>query len=167
MNRLFVLSVLTVLTSTLMAQTQPPCDAEAYSGFDFWVGGWSVTDTLGNPQGENLVQRVEQGCLVTETWTSATGGTGRSMNYFDPVDSSWNQLWVSSNGFILKLKGQSGENIMSLTSDATIGQQGGTIYHRITWTLNPDKTVIQLWEVLNEEQEVTAEAFRGIYTKKE
>ena len=89
------------------------------------------------------------------------------MNYFDPSDTTWNQLWVSSNGTILELKGEGGENIMSLSSEAVPGQNGRLIYHRITWSLNSDETVTQLWEVLNEEKEVAAEAFRGIYTKKQ
>lgn len=166
MRRLYILSLIFLLTCELSAQSQTPCSSEVFGGFDFWIGEWMVTDTLGNKQGENLIQRVEQGCLVTETWTSATGSTGRSMNYFDPEDSTWNQLWVSSNGFILSLKGLASENSMSLTSKAIKGQQGNMIYHRITWTLNPDETVTQLWEVLNEQKEITSEAFRGIYTKK-
>ena len=33
-----------------------------------------------------------------EHWTSASGGTGTSYNYFDTHEQQWNQLWVDAQG---------------------------------------------------------------------
>lgn len=163
----FILSILsfTISFNVLLAQQQP-CQSEQYKAFDFWIGEWMVTDTVGNPLGTNSIKKEESGCLVTEHWTGQSGGTGSSMNYYNPADSSWNQLWVSSNGFILKMKGEANLNQMVLTSDLSKNQTGQSIYHRITWTLNDDQTVTQLWQVLNDQKQVLSEAFRGIYAKK-
>ena len=33
---------------------------------------------------------------IEPNWTSARGNTGMSMNYFDPGDKQWKQVWMSS-----------------------------------------------------------------------
>ena len=43
-------------------------------------------------------------------------------------------------------------------------KEGKLYFHRVTWTLNNDGTVRQLWETITNKTEVTV-AFDGLYKK--
>ncbi len=123
-------------------------------------------DAEGKHQGDNSIVKVEKDCVLTESWTSSTGFTGRSMNYFDPSDSTWNQLWLDGSGTILKLKGQASEGKMVLNSDLKKGRVGKMFYNQITWSQQEDGTVLQLWEIFGEDNLLLSTAFSGIYQRK-
>jgi hypothetical protein len=165
----FTLWLLLILNLSAIAQTQSNCVCCTvdHRSFDFWLGEWRVYDTLGNQLGKNTIVKAEKGCLITENWRGVTGGTGRSMNYFDPQDSTWNQLWISASGTILNLKGKSDANRMTLRSELLRGQNNQPYHHQISWSLNPDSTVTQHWVILDEAKKVTAEAFKGIYIRED
>ena len=63
------------------ADPAPPCSQDAYKQFDFWLGTWEVSTPNGAVAGTNEITSEENGCLILEAWTSATGGTGQSYNY--------------------------------------------------------------------------------------
>ena len=44
-----------------------------------------------------------------ENWTNAKGGQGSSMNYYDPVEGQWRQLWVAG-GYSIDYTGGLDEN---------------------------------------------------------
>ena len=75
----------------------PACSEPEYAEFDFWVGEWNVytNDENRTFQGSNSITRHHKNCLIMENWTSAQGGDGRSMNYYDPVEDQWRLLWVA------------------------------------------------------------------------
>lgn len=80
-------------------------DIPGFAGFNFWVGEWEVFDNnTGNKVGENSIQPMESGCLLLESWASIDGGTGTSMNCFNPVTGEWRQLWVSAGRYAQKLR---------------------------------------------------------------
>lgn len=81
-----ILCGLLIMASRSLAQPAPlDCAGSAeHRQFDFWLGEWLVADAKGTPQGLNRITMAENGCLLVEQWTSATGGTGQSMNYYDP-----------------------------------------------------------------------------------
>ena len=81
------------------------CCTPEHSQFDFWIGEWDVYSDKGEKLGENFIEKLEDNCIVSENWKSVKAGTGKSYNYFDPSDNTWNQLWISNTGTILKLKG--------------------------------------------------------------
>ena len=141
------------------------CCTSEYGQFDFWVGDWNVFNTEGKKVGENLVQKLEDNCILNENWQSTNGGSGKSYNYFDPEEETWNQLWISNAGNILKLKGKAEPNKMILKSKLQ-GDENGRFYNQITWTKNPDGSVTQKWEIYNSKGELTKKAFLGIYRKK-
>ena len=149
------------------AQDDCACCSEYHHQFDFWVGEWIVYDTAGNVVGENTISKLEKGCIISEHWRGAQGTTGRSYNYFNPSDSSWNQVWIDSNGSNLVLKGKAQPGIMKMKSELLPGQKVDWYYNQITWTRNPDNSVTQLWEILDKDENVLAVAFRGIYKKKD
>ena len=148
------------------SQQDCACCSEYHKQFDFWVGDWIVYDTLGNKVGENLIEKIEVNCIINEHWKSANGGTGSSYNYFDRSDSTWNQVWVDSQGGNLVLKGTGGDGLMTLKSKLLPGQKIDWYANRITWMLNEDGSVTQLWEILDKNDKVISTAFKGIYRKK-
>ncbi|MCM4156282.1 hypothetical protein [Gramella sp. AN32] len=154
--------------AALSSQNPPEncaCCGSDYQSFDFWIGDWEVYNTEGGKIGENLVEALEGHCIINENWTGSTGGSGKSYNYYDPTDETWNQLWISSTGKILKLKGKAEANKMVLKSQLTSGKKGN-YFNQITWTKNSDGSVTQLWELLDTEGKLISETFEGIYKKK-
>ncbi len=143
------------------------CCTEHHRGFDFWVGDWVVTDTLGNLLGQSTITRLEDGCIIAEVWSGAQGGSGHSFNYYDQQDSTWNQLWISNTGGVLKLKGDASKDQMQLTSEVnTTGRV--SFRNRITWSRTADDSVIQRWDLITPEgDEVLQTTFYGVYTKNE
>jgi len=149
-----------------IAQTEScPCCTADHKAFDFWLGSWEVTNTDGTAAGENTIVKEQNGCVLKENWTSASPGfTGTSTNYFNLRTKQWEQLWVDNTGNNLKLKGKREGNQMILSSDAYKRPDGKLYINRISWTLNEDGTVRQLWEVLQNDVVVNI-AFDGLYRK--
>ncbi len=165
--RKFVI-VISILVSGqyLMAQQQDcPCCTEDHTNFDFWVGTWDVTNADGTAAGKNTIEKVQGGCILKENWISAQGGfTGSSINFYNRQTKGWEQLWIDNSGSHLKLKGNRVENQMILASEEFTHTDGKVYVNRITWTLNDDGTVRQLWELLNEGV-VANTLFDGLYKK--
>ncbi len=158
---------LLLLTVPVAAQTDCACCTEAHARFDFWVGDWNVYDSLENKVGENTIMKLEENCILLEQWRGTGGGSGTSMNFYDPSDSTWNQLWVDSNGGNLRLKGGFADGKMEMKSDLIEGRPIGPFYHRITWTALEDGTVTQTWELIDQKGKVLRIMFSGIYMKKQ
>lgn len=160
---------LVICTTTTQAQTKKNdcnCCTENHTKFDFWVGDWVVKDTLGTKVGENKIYKIQDKCAIKENWTSATGSTGTSFNYYDRKDDTWNQLWVDNQGSQLVLKGKPEKNKMVLKSTLQKGQKIPFFYHQITWTLRKDGTVLQHWEIYDKDHKKLNSLFKGVYHKK-
>lgn len=142
------------------------CCTSQHSQFDFWVGDWEVFNESGEKIGENLVKKLEDNCILNENWKGEKGGSGKSYNYYDPADETWNQLWISNTGNILKLKGKAQPNKMVLKSEPKEGKNG-KYYNQITWTKNSDGSVTQVWEIFDPQGNLLNTAFKGIYRKKD
>lgn len=155
--------VIFLLTYSVMAQSPCPCCTDQHRQFDFWAGNWQVHDTTGNLVGTNRVELIQDSCVLKENWIGAKVTTGTSYNYFDPSDSSWNQLWLDNQGTILKLKGGLIKREMVLKSDPVQGRNGLYI-NRITWTPLSDGRVTQTWDALSVDGVIRARLFKGIYT---
>lgn len=83
-----------------LVATMRPCSSTEYRQFDFWIGDWRVENPQGQPVGENLVTREQDGCLLFEHWKSQSGSSGFSVNYFDSRDRQWHQLYYDNTGSI-------------------------------------------------------------------
>lgn len=164
--RVFFGFMLLAIPALLIAQSPCACCTPPHRQFDFWLGEWMVFDTAGKKLGENSIVKLEDQCILSEHWRGNGGGTGRSFNYYDPSDSTWNQLWLDKQGTILKLKGKAATDAMILISDWVEGQGGGKYYNRITWKKNEDGSVLQLWEIMSPLDVVLSVAFKGIYRRK-
>lgn len=141
------------------------CCKPSFTDFDFWLGEWNVTDTSGAFLGTNRIERQLDRCLLLENWSSKGLNRGKSMNYYDAADSLWHQLWIDNQGGILNLSGILIGTDMVLESDWQSGSEASRFKHRITWSPQPDGTVIQTWDMLDAEGQILQTLFRGIYTK--
>ncbi|MEL6141496.1 MAG: DUF6503 family protein [Bacteroidota bacterium] len=81
-----------------------PCfEDEKYSPLDFWLGEW---DVYYNDQliATSSITKSEGGCTLHENYVTARGYTGRSLNYYDPTDSLYKQLWIDKGNGISKYR---------------------------------------------------------------
>ncbi|MEN8145329.1 MAG: hypothetical protein ABFS14_10305 [Gemmatimonadota bacterium] len=146
------------------APGQQCVDNPKYSEFDFWVGDWTVTNAQGNTAGTNKIEKIEKGCLLLESWTSARGGTGTSINYWDPVAENWTQVWVSAGSTIIRLQGGLKDSAMVL--EGTWQNPSGQITPmRGTWTPLEDGSVRQLFQVSNDDGATWSVWFDGNYVR--
>lgn len=168
MCRPFLLASLALVlaTSHLAAQPTSPCgEAEPYGALDFWVGEWRVVDADGTTVGTNSIEKRQAGCLIEENWSSARGGTGQSMNYYDPAAGLWKQHWVDGRGTVVHYAGAVTDGVLiyegqHIRADGTVTMarvrlepiEGGRLHHLIehspdggdTWTSYFDATYLPL-----------------------
>lgn len=139
------------------------CEGEGHRAFDFWLGAWEVT-VDGELAGHNEVRRVAGGCGLLESWRSAGGGAGSSVNFYDPTDDRWHQVWVGSSGSRLRLEGGREGRSMVLSGER-LGSDEDTIRDRITWTPLEGGAVRQVWEVSADGGEGWRTVFDGVYRR--
>lgn len=146
------------------AQQRPgsPCAAAAFHAFDYWVGHWAVRDPKGAVVGHSHVSRISDGCAVLEQWTDAKGGTGTSINFFTPADSTWRQVWVGGGGLILHLEGNVMHGAMTM-QDSRKTAKGQAVMDRIRWIPMDSGKVEQLWETSTDGGTSWKIAFQGFY----
>ncbi|MGD9964994.1 MAG: hypothetical protein AB7T59_00575 [Hyphomonadaceae bacterium] len=146
-----ILAALAVLSLAAPAAAQqqqaPTCDAPAFRAFDFWIGEWDAFRADTNaPAGRSSIRAEDAGCVITEHWVSLgqSGYSGRSLNIYDRGSEKWEQFWVDSTGNRVHFIGGPTENGMRVATAAPVwvspSQQA---YSRITFTANPDGTVLQ------------------------
>jgi hypothetical protein len=147
------------------ANTPNPCDNAQHRAFDFWVGQWQVSRPDGEPAGRNRIARIEGGCGLHESWTSASGMTGQSLNAYDPVARRWRQFWIGADGTVLVLEGgmRDGAMVMEGRMPATAGARA--VHNRITWTPRPDGSVRQRWETQTADGKGWNTLFDGLYRR--
>lgn len=145
-----------------------PCAySEPHRQFDFWLGTWDVTNPQGQPAGVNRIEEAENGCLLVESWTGASGGSGTSINYYDPASEQWVQQWVAAGGSVIRLKGGlQPDGTMRLTGEM-VAFDGERTPLRGIWTPLPDGRVRQQFEQSADGGATWTTGFDGIYTKRE
>lgn len=141
------------------------CCSDKHSEFDFWIGFWDVTKPDGSLAGTNVIDKIQDNCILRENWTSTVGNfTGTSNNFYNKQTKQWEQIWLDNQGGILHLKGNRKDNQMILQSDEQKNSKGEPFFNRITWTLNDDGSVRQYWEIITNSKDVSV-AFDGLYKK--
>jgi len=156
-------------TSVQKAVPKPVCESmEAFNHFDFWLGEWNVysNNEKRTFQGSNSITKHHQNCLIMENWTSAKGGSGRSMNYYDAVEDQWRQLWVAGGYSIDYTGGLDKSGSMVLSGRINYYQSGESQQFRGRWTPNEDGSVRQFFEQHDAESGKWSVWFDGLYVKK-
>ncbi len=145
-------------------QTPPPCSADEYRHFDFWLGEWDVTPAGKDaPTAVNRISPQHGGCVVLEEY-EAGAFSGMSINFYDEAAGAWRQTWMSNQGAPLYLAGGLDKTGAMVMSDK--GLSDGDVLNRITWTPNEDGSVRQLWEQSDDDGESWTIVFDGLYMKK-
>jgi hypothetical protein len=130
------------VAGTASGQTPPPpappsfpCDTMAKAReFDFWIGEWEVYAPGGNRAGTSSIQRISHGCALLENWTSGAGGSGKSLNFWNPNAGYWQQTWIGAAGGPVEFRdGVLRDSTMSLLAH-TRDPQGGPVLNRLSFT---------------------------------
>lgn len=143
-----------------------PClTGEKYRHFDFWIGEWDVYVNE-SKVGENLITVAQGGCAIHENYTTVGNYAGQSINYYDPIGKKWHQHWVGSGGDVYNyLETKRDKGMLQFESDF-MGPKGKISLSRLTFTLNENGTVRQLFESSTDDGKSWSSAFDGIYKKK-
>ena len=160
-----------IAPTTGSAQQAPPpvCEQEdEYHAFDFWIGEWDVVvnDSTRAPAGTNSIQPLHRHCVLEENWTSAQGGTGSSMNYYDPTTGNWRQIWLAASYLIDIEGGLNDEGAMVLEGEIRSFVQKSSSPFRGTWTPIEDGVVRQFFEIGDPTTGAFTPWFDGLYLKK-
>lgn len=143
-----------------------PCEhQEKFREFDFWVGEWNVHVAGGTLAGANRIERAERGCVLIETWSGASGGSGMSINYLDKATDEWVQIWNASGGSQINIRGGLTEEGMLLVGQIHYVNNGITAPFRGLWTPLPDGRVRQFFEQSNDGGDTWVPWFEGFYTR--
>jgi len=164
--KLFLFIIL-VQVMGLQAQNKPcACCKPAFRQFDFWIGEWEVKDTSGQLLGTSSIVLAKGDCLIQEHWQGQSGVSGHSMNYYSSADSNWHQLWVGGDGTILDLSGGLEKGAMVLRSSAFKAKRGKMLRHQIQWIPQSDGTILQHWQLIDEQGQALQTLFYGVYHPK-
>jgi tetratricopeptide (TPR) repeat protein len=147
-------------------RARPCAYDEGYGQFDFWIGEWNVYMANGTLAGSNVISKTESDCLALEKWTGQSGGTGTSMNFYDPHLQIWTQQWVSASGTIIHIEGGLSEGSMVLEGDIKYAG-GNAAAFRGTWTLLEDGRVRQFFEQHDPATDAWNSWFEGFYVRSE
>lgn len=142
-----------------------PCAKETFREFDFWIGEWEVRDADGKIAGENRISKEENGCAIVEHWKSANGGSGQSLNYFDPAANRWKQEWIGL-GLILHMEGGLRNGAMIMEGPLQYITQNRMTRLRGIWTLLVDGRVRQQFEESADDGITWLPWFDGYYTRR-
>ena len=167
MYKISYLAFLLVLTPVCHGQQIGCGGLNGFSDFDFWVGEWEVFDSVtGEKLGEDIIQKIESGCLLLEHWKSVSGGTGTSLNYYNPVTREWRQVWVSEGRYSIDIVG--GIRSGSMVLEGSIYNFAGAVWDfRGNWTPRPDGSVRQFFEQFNHDSNDWATWFDRRYVRKD
>lgn len=169
-RRLFVMAVAVGLPVSLAGQTNPQpaaCSASAYRQFDFWIGEWDVTNPQGAAAGANTITPILNGCVLHESWTSATGGAGQSHNIYSLQTGQWHQTWVDGTGTLLQLDGGLDADGKMVMRGTTKGQGGQDVLNEISWEPLEPGQVRQVWRTSTDDGGNWQVVFNGLYTRKQ
>jgi hypothetical protein len=154
------------VVESMRRSTYPCLYDEVFREFDFWLGDWEVHQANGQFAGTNSIRREEAGCVLTEHWTSASGGTGSSINYVDKTTGEWVQVWNSENGGQIYIRGGLTPDGMLLEGHLHSVGTGTTTPFRGLWTPLEDGRVRQYFEQSVDGGQSWSSWFEGFYTRK-
>lgn len=158
----FMLLGATVVSAAAGQSPKPACDAPVNHQFDFWIGRWEVTAN-GKPAGTSHIEQLLNGCALLENWSSAQGGAGKSLNFYDSADGLWHQTWIDQTGGALYLAGSFKDGAMRLEGTRPASKQQPAQRHRITWTPMDGGRVRQSWESSPVDKDDWKVQFDGLY----
>ncbi len=83
--------------------------------------------------------------MLYESWRSASGTEGHSINYVDPATDQWVQAWMGSDGSLISGRGGLEDGAMRFLGEHVL-KTGERRPFRMTFTPRDDGSVRQLLE---------------------
>lgn len=152
-----MLTATLIAAALLQAAPAPMCEADGsvYRQFDFWVGAWNVYAPDGTFAGQNTISKGSGGCVIHELWTDTGGGTGHSLNFVEPTNGQWRQVWVGNGNRIDYTGGLNANGQMILTGEIVYFSAQGTATRefRGAWSPQPNGHLIQHFQQYDADSE--------------
>lgn len=143
-----------------------PCMSdERRHAFDFWIGKWDVTQN-GQFAGTNDIQAILGDCVLLEQWESATGGKGKSFNYYDPGLDHWRQVWISDSGSVVEYTGEARDGGIFFTAETVDPADGSVTHHKFEFTRYDNGDVRQFWQTSTDGGENWSTIWDGRYARR-
>ena len=139
--------------------------------FDFWLGEWDVTPfqapATPTPRrlGTNRIESLLEQCALMENWTDASGGTGKSLNWYDTSRKVWRQVWVADGGGSIDYSGSFRDGAMRFEA-WTLAPTGARVLQRMTFYPIHRDTVRQLMEASADSGKTWQPRFDGRYVRR-
>jgi hypothetical protein len=130
--------------------------------FDFWVGEWEVFDPAGRHVGQSRIELTTGGRVILENWSGDGGGAGTSINFFDARSGHWHQVWVDSQGGVLRFEGEFVDGALRYSGETPLAD-GTRQMERLTFTPVDGGRVHQFWEQSQDRGVSWTVAFDGTY----
>lgn len=144
-----------------------PCEVDPNAhAFDFWIGEWDVF-VGGRLVGSNRIEPILNHCALSEEWASASGGFGKSYNYYDTGTRTWNQIWISDSGTFVEFEGEARDGGIFYTAQTTNPADGSVTEHKLYFTVFENGDVRQVWEQSTDSGETWASVWDSRYVRKE
>ncbi|MCA9244438.1 MAG: hypothetical protein KDA32_10815 [Phycisphaerales bacterium] len=138
---------------------------ELYRQFDFWIGDWDVFNPQGVKVGTNQITAIEKGAIILEKWDNGRGGTGTSINFVDPEDGKWKQIWVDPSGAVVRYSGEFKDGAMRFEG-TSVTRSGVKEVTRATFTPLADGKVRQFIDRSQDDGKTWTVYFDGTYVPK-
>lgn len=153
-----LLSITSHNSQLFAAEKKPkPCSSKEHKAFDFWLGEWKVTSKNNKTKpSSSSITKSNDGCSIHERYSTATGYTGNSINFYDSKTKKWHQTWIDNQGQALYLNGEFKDGAMVLSDGI----------NRITWRLLKNKQANQKWETTRDQGKTWVVVFDGVYSRK-
>ena len=155
------------LSSNLCGQTEAekqfPCRyAEKYKPLDFWIGEWDVF-VKDKKTATSSITKSEGGCTLHEDYKTLSEFYGRSVNYLDPSDETYTQIWIDKFNNVITFKAvEAKDGFLKFQTDN--GKGTLTIMH---YTLDKSNgNVTQVMESSKDGGKTWTKSFEGVYKKR-
>lgn len=152
------------LASTLDKKRRPCMYSDSARQFDFWIGEWDVFTPQGQKAGASIIQQISDGCGILENWTGTLGGSGKSINFYDPASSKWYQYWMGADGIPSRFEGTYKDGAMRYEGEAQ--SVSGKVRTRLTFFNLDPNTVRQLAEQSADEGKTWTTTYDFKYSRK-
>jgi hypothetical protein len=148
-----------------------PCQADPLNrALDFWVGDWDVRPSgapPSRPPSKSRIERVEDGCVIAEFYTTPQGYSGRSINAYDAVKKRWQQTWMDNQGGVHNYFGQARDGNLYYEADGVhVPGQARLVKAKMTFFNQGKDQVRQLGEQSTDEGKTWTTAYDLTYTRR-
>ncbi|MEZ5354539.1 MAG: hypothetical protein R2762_18055 [Bryobacteraceae bacterium] len=142
-----------------------PCAKGPHLQFDFWLGEWNVFNPQGSQVGQSRIEKITDGCVVHENWTSSASGVGKSYNFYDKRSGRWRQVWVDDSARVMDFAGEFRDGAMRFEGKTT-DASGKVVDQRMTFTPLASGDVRQHIEQSSDGGKTYSTWFDGTYKRR-